>query len=194
MAGPGKHRRRNLAKGLAIAGSAVFHAIVFAAMVWNVGTQPAYPVAPVMLIELTPRPPRPRPSPREPRAPPPRVLARPAEIPPPDAAAPSIVQPRRPGEAGVRNALRGRVGCDRAALLAMTSSEREACLDRLAKARETDPKMARLDLDPRGRFATEAEPYLARKPKNGCKVGAGGDVAPFGEQGAAVGLNCAWSF
>ena len=45
-------------------------------------------------------------------------------------------------------------------------AEREACLDRLAKAQEASGPY-RLNLDRRGAFARkDIEPFLARKPKN----------------------------
>ncbi len=52
----------------------------------------------------------------------------------------------------------------------------------------------RLNLDPRGQYAENPEPYLVRMPKNGCKVRAAGDAGPMGQQGVAAGVTCAWSF
>ncbi|MGH6910517.1 MAG: hypothetical protein ACREEG_10045, partial [Phenylobacterium sp.] len=102
--------------------------------------------------------------------------------------------PQDAGEAaGVRNALRGLGGCGHADLLALSPAERQACLDRLAKA--PGGGELRLDLDRRGYAAAKTqEPYLQRKPKNGCKVGAGGSTTPSGLQGVAGGIGCALSF
>ena len=89
----------------------------------------------------------------------------------------------------VRRALRGLIGCR---LADLTDEERQRCDERLAAVED---KIGRkLDLDTRGAFAREADPYLARRPKNGCKARAGGDADPAGEQGAAVGIGCAWAF
>ncbi len=52
----------------------------------------------------------------------------------------------------------------------------------------------RLNLDPRGLYVANPTPYLNRKPKNGCKVMAGGDPGPAGQAGAAVGIGCGKSF
>ena len=93
----------------------------------------------------------------------------------------------------MRKALRGLGACSLADMLALSPSERQACLDRLAKAPGGGP-MA-LNLDRRGYAAGKAqEPYLQRKPRNGCKIGAGGDTVPSGNQGVAAGIGCALSF
>lgn len=94
---------------------------------------------------------------------------------------------------GVRQALRGLLGCRHAALAGLSPEERQRCQDRLGAlaGQERGPK---LDFDTRGAFARDPDPYLARKPKNGCKARAGGDVAPTGEHGAALGVGCAWAF
>jgi hypothetical protein len=85
------------------------------------------------------------------------------------------------------------LGCQPSALAHLTAEERRGCDDKLAEVR-TESQAARLNLDPGGRFAPDAEPYLQRKPRKGCKVRAGGDVAPMGKEGAATGVACAWSF
>ena len=109
----------------------------------------------------------------------------------PGLAAPSTAP--GPGEAAappaVRRALRGLIGCR---LADRTDEERQRCDERLAAVEDRIGR--KLDLDPRGAFAKETAPYLARRPKNGCKARAGGDADPAGEQGAAVGIGCAWAF
>ena len=78
-------------------------------------------------------------------------------------------------------------------LLALSPAERQVCLDRLAKAPSGGP--IALNLDRHGDAAgKDQEPYLARKPRNGCKIGAGGDTTPSGVQGVAAGVGCALSF
>ncbi len=94
----------------------------------------------------------------------------------------------------MRQALRGLMGCEHAALAGLTSEERERCRDRLGAEAGWAAGATRLNLDPRGAFASDSEPYLARKPKNGCKPRAAGDVGAMGEIGAAGGVACAWSF
>ncbi len=187
---------------LAIAASVALHALVLLLLVWRLGTAPHVADAPAMSVELTPpwpkatRPPAPkvrreraapRPVPRASTAPPdvrPRITV-------PDTREATGFAPPLPGD-GVRRVLRG-LGCEHAALLGLTPEERRRCEDRLAEAAR-HPGPAGLNLDTRGAFGREAEPYLQRRPKKGCKMRAGGDVAPMGEVGAATGVSCAWSF
>lgn len=96
-------------------------------------------------------------------------------------------------EPGVRQALRGLLGCRHAALAGLSPEERQRCQDRLGALAEQEASQ-KLNLDTRGVFARDPDPYLARKPKNGCKARAGGDVAPTGKHGAALGVGCAWAF
>jgi hypothetical protein len=196
---PGAALRRNLA----IAVSVAAHLLVFLALFWKFGAAPAYVEFPVMNVQLTPLPKsRPPPAPVKAEGPPakafperpvfPPVLARPATGAQEPGALP--LRPTSEGEgASVRQALRGLGGCSHAELLNLSPSERQVCGDRLAKA-PTGGDL-HLDLDRRGYAASKAqEPYLQRKPKNGCKIGAGGDTTPSGVQGVAGGLGCALSF
>jgi hypothetical protein len=98
--------------------------------------------------------------------------------------------------AGVRRALRGRLGCERADLHGLTPDERRACeARRMAEtARGRGEAAPKLDLDPRGAFARDDAPYLARKPKDGCKLMAGGRASPSGEDGPAAGIGCSFAF
>jgi hypothetical protein len=101
--------------------------------------------------------------------------------------------PTSPNDA-VRQALRGGLGCRHADLLGLTTEERRRCEERTtAQAPGPGPK---LNLDRDGAFAAgrNPEPYLARKPKNGCKLRAAGDATPAGDQGPAAGIGCAWAF
>jgi hypothetical protein len=186
---------------LPVAASAGLHLIVLTLLVWRLGTAPALPEAPVMNVELAPRRARPSPAPPAERrlerpargqdavSPSPRVLAA------PPATAPEA-SPVAEGDA-VQRTLRGLLGCPPGALARMTPEARRRCEDRLAAAgpRDLGRAAGRLNLDLRGDFARNPEPYLNRWPKNGCKPRAGGDVAgPLGQQGAAAGLTCAWDF
>lgn len=185
---------------LAIAASAAAHAIFLLWIVWRLGASPHLAETPIMSVELT------RPWHDKAREPPPRRNRQPAARPPsiltsppddrPSAPVPETREVARPGEGSgaVRQALRGLLGCEHAALAGLTSEERERCRERLGAEAGRAAGVARLNLDPRGGFATDAEPYLARKPKNGCKPRAGGDVGAMGEIGAAGGVTCAWSF
>jgi hypothetical protein len=94
----------------------------------------------------------------------------------------------------VRSTLRAALGCGHAAFLGLSSEERRRCQDQLAS--RTDAPPVPLDLDPRGLGLSDGnpEPYLSRRPKNGCKVRAGGDATPMGKEGAASGMSCGWSF
>ena len=89
----------------------------------------------------------------------------------------------------LRRALRGLIACR---LADLTDEERQRCDERLAAVEDRIGR--KLDLDVRGDFGRDPDPYLARRPKNGCKARAGGDADPAGKQGAAVGIGCAWAF
>ena len=191
-----------MSRNLAIAVSVAVHVLVFLALLWNFGTVPTYSEPPVMNVELA------RPfSRRPPPVPVPAVSTKPERAratadlpvlsqpaPTPDAVA-AVPQPPEAADESVRlrNALRSRAGCDQAALLNLSPAERQACLDRMAKAPNGD-RPPGLNLDMRGGYAKNPTPYLIRKPHNGCKVGAGGDSAPSGDRGTAAGVKCAWSF
>ncbi len=188
-------------RNLAIAVSIAAHVLAFLALFWKFGAAPTYAELPAMNVQLAPPPasrPSPEPSTRTtkphlartlPNAAPPNLPPAPVN-PAPEAAAPEVAQ--QPPD-GVRNVLRRAAGCDPAALVGLSAAEREACLDRLAKGRGGP---SGLNLDRRGDYAAAKNPapYLTRKPRNGCKATAAGDVAPSGDQGAKAGIGCAWSF
>jgi hypothetical protein len=144
-------------------------------------------LAPPMVLRRAPPPPRQAPRPHTARS------SERAPVVRHDAAATPV---SGNGEAGdqavppaVRRALRGLIGCR---LADLSDAERQRCEDRLGALE--DRRGPKLNLDVRGAFARDPDPYLARKPKDGCKVRAGGDADPAGEQGAAIGIGCAWSF
>jgi hypothetical protein len=73
--------------------------------------------------------------------------------------------------------LRGALGCDLNAD-GLSPAERQACADRLAQGRSTDPGAALPTVSPKARAAFDAgarrddwihQPFLAQKPKNGCR-------------------------
>jgi hypothetical protein len=187
-------------RALAIAASAAVHALFLLWIVWRLGGSPQLAETPTMSVELM------RPRHADARKPPSRPDGKPVARPPSILISPPDDHPSAPvpenremtrsteGSGAVRQALRGLLGCEHAALAALTSEERERCRERLGSEAGRTAGVARLNLDPHGAFAPNAEPYLARKPKNGCKVGAGGDVGAMGEVGAAAGVSCAWSF
>lgn len=123
-----------------------------------------------------------------------RSASRPQLDPAPASIAPG---PQGPGVAsgtqasdGLRT-LRGLAGCAHPARL--TAEERERCETRRWAGSERDA--GPLNLDPGGRYVENPEPYLVRKPKNGCRVRATGDVDPMGDSGnTRAGIGCAWSF
>lgn len=186
------------ARNLAIAVSVVAHVLVLLALFWKFGSAPTYAELPAMNVQLAPRPktrPPPRPPTKATTRPPAHVSPR-LEAAPPGLSRP-VLEPPAPETAppapAVRDVLRKAIGCDPAMLARLSAAEREACLDRLAKA-PAGGAMA-LNLDRRGYAAGKAqEPYLQRKPRNGCKIGAGGDTTPSGVQGVAGGVGCALSF
>lgn len=189
---------------VAIAVSAAAHAGLFALFAWRLGEAPVTAEPPVMIVELLPwpvrRPPEeaPRPRPREPglgdreRR---ELVVRPSLPRPPGVDAPAPA-PFATGEAQAGPVLRGLVDCRPSTLDRLSAEARERCDQRLAGDPALRPAAAaaRLNLDAAGRFAQDDEPYLARKPKKGCKVRAAGAADPMGKQGPAAGIACAWAF
>ncbi|HEY0649987.1 hypothetical protein [Phenylobacterium sp.] len=91
---------------------------------------------------------------------------------------------------GGQRVLRRLTGCDHPRLL--SAEERQACETRRWARAAPNP---RLNLDLAGRYVENPEPYLVRKPKDGCKVRATGDVGPMGDSGhGRAGIGCAFSF
>lgn len=187
---------------LAIVLSAVAHAGLFLLFAWRLGDTPERPEPPVMIVELTPwpkraAPPEPREAPR--RAEPaerhrPQITARPS-LPPPPGIAPPAAAPFETGDVQGGQVLRGLMDCRPANLDRLSPEARERCERRLVG----DPALKsasgqRLNLDPSGRYVQEDEPYLARRPKKGCKVRAGATRDPMGKQGPATGVACAMPF
>lgn len=184
-------------RGVVLAASAALHAVLLAWILWQLDWRapPAQvPAVNVQLVRLRPPPARrpaspargqaQRPAPHNPRIAPPPTIA----------PAPLAPVPEAPSaEAAGRGVLRGLLGCRNADLLALSPAERARCREALARADARD-SAARLNLDPTGRFVEDAEPYLARRPKKGCKPRAGGDVTPSGDHGVAGGITCAVPF
>ena len=81
--------------------------------------------------------------------------------------------------------------CDPARL---TLEERERC-EAERWARVAAAPTARLNLDPSGRYARNPEPFLLRRPKNGCRARAGGDVDVRGDDSnVRAGITCVVPF
>jgi len=177
---------------------------------------PVEPVEPpppmIVTFELPPRDPRTRnrPSLRRDLEPP---VAQPTARPPAPDPSPSPPLPAAGPPASVPNpwqvsdaarlqafgdSLRAQRACAAAPGGRLTQEERARCLaDWGASAEKAAAKWPspQLNLDPRGAYARETQPYLERKPKNGCKARAGGSPVPqFGDQGVATGVACAFSF
>ena len=193
-------RRRTLA----ILASTVAHVALFTVLAWRLGTTPQVAEPPVMNVQLARL--------ARPVKPPPLVLndrravpetARPtstAALPPQpttsDDPKAQVVAPAAPGDGDerARQALRRTLGCRDADLLNLSAEERQRCRDQLA-AGANGAGAVGLNLDRRDFGASkDIEPYLQRRPKKGCKARAGGEAAPSGEQGAAMGVGCAWAF
>jgi len=193
-------RRRNAASGLAV--SLLAHVLMLTALVAGLRIyQPPAPTPPIELQLLPPldvqRPPlKPVPlkraasaRPAAPAAPPSasavaaEPAARPVETP-----APSVADAEQ-----LRGVLRGLLGCERPALL--KEGERRACDQRASR-----PAMALSTVDPdnRARYvaAQNREPFLARKPHNGCVLRVGDQDEGTTSQGGSIaaGIACAWSF
>ena len=174
------------------------HVVVLGALMSQRHALSPEPETPVMEVLLAPpfhRRPAAEPPRRAEHPPRPHAARAPQRAPirrsAPDVAAPAAAPgpPRPPAPLALRRALRGLIGCG---MPDLTEDERERCEARLA-ARD-GRRAPKLNLDVHGDFDRDPDPYLARRPKNGCKARAGGDVDPAGEQGAAIGLSCAWAF
>jgi hypothetical protein len=188
---------------LAFGAAALAHVLVIFLLVWRLGAMPPLAETPTMNVQLTRALPKPRPekAPRTvaPRAGPGSRSKSPLHLTPqPDEQAlVGVPAPLAAGPEGdVRRALRGILGCQHADLARLSPEERQRCLDRMASAgsNERGAPIARLNLDIRGTYAKDPEPYLNRRPKHGCKPRAAGDVSPAGKEGAEAGIDCAWSF
>lgn len=190
-------------RALAIAASAAVHAGLFLLLAWRLGETPPVAESPVMVVELTPWPARqpPNAAPAQPQSAARRrdereVVARPSLPPLPGAAppAPFATGEAQAGPAG--HALRGLLDCRPSNLHRLPAKARERCERKLAgdPALRTASAGPRLNLDPSGRYVREEEPYLARRPKKGCKVRTAGDVDAMGEHGAAGGVACVIPF
>lgn len=193
------HARVLNGRTVAVAASAAAHVGLFALFAWRLGETPPASEPPVMVVQLTPWPERPKlePSPASSRAEPARrergpTAVRPSPAAPADAPAPA---PLVTDSAPVGLALRGLLDCRPANLDRLSSEERERCERRLAG----DPALRtasgpRLNLDTSGRYAQDGEPYLARRPKKGCKVRAAGGADAMGKQGPVAGIACVLPF
>ncbi|MFL5296054.1 MAG: hypothetical protein ACJ798_06695 [Phenylobacterium sp.] len=184
---------------LAVAGSLAAHLGFVVFLVWRLGATPYLSEQPAIQVELVRRPHAVRErSPATaktgsvaPAPPSLHVLSHPTSPTPQTKALPEAEA--LDANVGARQALRGRFGCDHARMLGLSAEERADCEDRIARAAPFSGA-GRLNLDLTGRYAADPEPYLARRPKNGCKVRAAGDAGPMGNEGPAAGIACAWSF
>ena len=198
--------RRAQGRPFAVACSVAAHLAVFLALFWHFGTPSRSSDVEIMHVALVrlhkvARTAPPSAAKATAFAPSSRLqLHAPREGPPPPFTGPTIVTPAPANETspGVRATLKGLLGCDHAALAGLSPAEREVCLERLGRRRtaEADISPGRLNLDRRGDYAAAKNPeaYLNRRPTNGCKVRAAGDVAPSGKEGAEAGVGCAVPF
>lgn len=187
-------------RAMAIAASAAAHLAFFALIVWRLGATPTQAEPPVIQLQLIPQPRAPTEESRRRTAH--TAAPRPARLPPTIEAPPvaPLLTPEpaeRPAE--VRQALRALVGCSHAALTRLSAEEQARCRDREVAALtvEGNAPLLRLNLDRRGAYAENPEPYLSRRPKKGCKPRAAGDVAAApmgGQEGVAAGVTCGWAF
>lgn len=179
-------------RGVALLASALLHAALLAVLAHFLTRAPSLQEPVVMQVVLAP-PLREPPRAAAHRPAPARVGERPRRIAPP---VPGPVAPRlaADGDAAphgpAQAALRGLASCARADL---TREAREACEAR-AWARER-PALARLNLDPTGRYAENPEPFLSRRPTKGCRARTTGDVDALGDSGnVRAGVTCVIPF
>ena len=199
MAAGAKERQRRAA-GI-IAASVLAHMVVFAVLFSHFGSPPNYAASPVMNVELLNRPPAAKPAATKTsrrRGASKGASSQQAIVLHPTPPAPSDVAPSAlPSPApGVQATLRGLLGCSPAVLARLSREQREACEQRLARRQVADlgREAGRLNLDLAGAFGKDPQAILERRPTNGCRVRAGGDVAPMGEIGVAGGVACAKPF
>lgn len=182
---------------MAVACALAAHLLLLSALAWAPRPTPVAET-PAMQVILAPFPwaADRRPLKRSARASPPRPVlgepSLPSTLQPPSVAPPAAAEAPTPAPGP---SLRGLFGCSPSTLHRLSREARDACEERAgSRARLADHGVPPVDLDPKGAFAKDATPYLNRRPKNGCKVGAGGSEGGLGQQGAAAGVNCAWSF
>lgn len=205
MSGRGESDGVGVVRPAALLGSAILHAILLALLARQAARPSVYDEAHAVQVLLVPtlrpgqadrRPANP-PPPHDRSASAPTVLALPANPAwpssrsSPDGAASNDAAPGADDLAvRARQALRGRRGCDQARL---TREARERCeAERWA---HVAPLAARLNLDPSGRYATDPTPYLARRPKEGCRARMTGDVGGLGDdQNVRAGVTCVIPF
>lgn len=203
--------RGGAARTVALLASGVLHAVLLVVLVRYAAREtPAYREPPVIQATLVP-PDRPGPAKRD-RVGPRSLEDRDARVrTAPASDVPSLAPPlpgevapftlgdatadmTAPGEADLaargRQALRGARGCDRAEL---TRKAREDCeAERWAGVAQVGK---RLNLDPSGRYAKNPEPFLLRRPKNGCRARMGGDVDAMGDDSnVRAGVTCVKPF
>jgi len=198
----GAKERQRRAAGI-VAASVLAHVAVFAVLFSHFGSAPNDAKPPVMNVELLNRPPAAKPaatttsrrrgaskgaSSQQ------AIVLHPTQpAPAPSDVAPSALPSPAPS---VQATLRGLVGCSPAVLAHLPREQREACEQRLARRQVADlgREAGRLNLDLAGAFGKDPQAILERRPTNGCRVRAGGDVAPMGEIGVAGGVACAKPF
>lgn len=182
-----------------VLGSVAFHALLVALFVLDLARGPVAapePPAVTVFLERAPPPARPQPAsrggPRTPRAAPTEPApAAPIAV-PAGPASPSSSEGPAAAETPAPD-LRGLGGCRLATLDRLPADQRARCQERLAQAMDKG-RASRPNLDPTGRFARDARPYLTRPPENGCKPV--GSIKPglMGSTDATLGLGCAKSF
>lgn len=191
--------RRTDRRPMALGASALLHLGLLAILAEHLAKSPTYAESPTIDVVLV-RPARPAPTSRPaPRSTPLQVRAHRSATPSPTIAPAPLLQPP-PGVADLGRAdetsangqrtLRALADCDGPRL---DPGDRERCeARRWARA---GSGASRLNLDPSGRYVENPEPYLVRRPKNGCRVRATGDVHPMGESGnARAGVTCVVPF
>jgi len=199
----GARRAQASGRTAAIAVSLLTHAGLLAFIVWRLTHAPEPASVSAMQVTLIPRlPPTPDHEPvtsASQKVAAAGLASRPRQRRPPVSAAPSPIAPAptlpESAEPQARQALRGLLGCRAAKLAGLSEAERERCLSRLAQeAPQPGRAAARLNLDPEGRYAEEALPYLPLRPTRGCKPRLTGDESVMDKQGARAGFTCVKPF
>lgn len=185
-------------RSVSLLASAIFHAILFVALVRYLAPPPGYEEPPSIQVSLVPpvRPERAHRAVADPARSDDRgALAQTEPVLPIQSAPTSLANGdaasgEAEGPAKGRPALRGLRGCDPVRL---TREERERCeAERWARVA---PVTTPLNLDPTGRYAKNPEPFLSRRPTDGCRARLTGDVDPMGnDMNARAGVTCVIPF
>lgn len=185
MRGRGRPSSSRPTGSTALLASLAIHAALLLALVHYLSQDRVFAEAPVMRVVLVPPPlkmdvpeaSQPRRTDNVRRGPALPSTARARQLTARDAFvlgdAPIAAEGHKGAELNLPTVLRGFRECERPGL---SRDERERCESR--RWAQIEPPRMRLNLDVSGRYAENPEPFLSRRPKDGCRPRVTGDVNP----------------